>query len=132
MIRPSLRACACAAIVSVAILRPAAAAAQSAATPDLSGFWINQYTPDLSRVLGGQPQDPRYARKAGGDAALQIGQAALPPELDLIGLDDFESDQHVERGDDIARSEDLGHHLGHERHQRVETRGLQDHQAVGL
>ena len=23
--------------------------------PDLSGFWINQYTPDLSRALGAQP-----------------------------------------------------------------------------
>ncbi len=56
MIRPSLRACACAAIVSIAILLPAAATAQTAAAaPDLSGFWINQYTPDLSRVLGGQP-----------------------------------------------------------------------------
>jgi hypothetical protein len=25
------------------------------AVPDLSGFWINQYTPDLSRALGKQP-----------------------------------------------------------------------------
>jgi len=56
MIRLSLRACACAAIVSIAVLLPAAATAQTAAAaPDLSGFWINQYTPDLSRVLGSQP-----------------------------------------------------------------------------
>ena len=27
----------------------------SSARPDLSGFWINQYTPDLSVALGGQP-----------------------------------------------------------------------------
>ena len=33
----------------------APAAAQSAAPPDLSGFWINQYTPDLSVALGKQP-----------------------------------------------------------------------------
>jgi len=36
---------------------PAPAFAQSPAggAPDLTGFWINQYTPDLSRVLGKQP-----------------------------------------------------------------------------
>lgn len=33
-----------------------AVAAQGAATPpDLNGFWVNQYTPDLSVALGGQP-----------------------------------------------------------------------------
>ena len=26
-----------------------------ATPPDLSGFWVNQYTPDLSRALGRQP-----------------------------------------------------------------------------
>jgi hypothetical protein len=37
-------------------LVPAPARAQtSSAPPDLSGYWINQYTPDLSRVLGRQP-----------------------------------------------------------------------------
>jgi len=30
------------------------AAAQTSAPPDLNGFWINQYTPDLSVVLGKQ------------------------------------------------------------------------------
>ena len=29
--------------------------AQSVPPPDLSGFWMNQYTPDLSAVLGKQP-----------------------------------------------------------------------------
>jgi hypothetical protein len=31
------------------------AQARAAAEPDLSGYWINQYTPDLSTALGGQP-----------------------------------------------------------------------------
>src|ERR1044071_1795856 len=31
------------------------AAAQSPARPDLNGFWINQYTPDLAAALGKQP-----------------------------------------------------------------------------
>ena len=46
-----------AAILAVAVLwQPAGAGAQlHAAPPDLSGFWINQYTPDLSRALGQQP-----------------------------------------------------------------------------
>ena len=35
---------------------PAPVQAQSAAgRPDLSGFWVNQYTPDLSTALGSQP-----------------------------------------------------------------------------
>jgi hypothetical protein len=34
---------------------PAAAQSPPARPPDLSGFWTNQYTPDLSAVLGGQP-----------------------------------------------------------------------------
>src|SRR5688500_13958334 len=29
--------------------------AQTVTRPDLSGYWINQYTPDLARVLGRQP-----------------------------------------------------------------------------
>ena len=35
--------------------RPAAAQDAQPSHPDLSGFWINQYTPDLSTVLGGEP-----------------------------------------------------------------------------
>jgi len=31
------------------------AGAQGSARPDLSGFWINQYTPDLAEALGKQP-----------------------------------------------------------------------------
>ena len=44
-----------AAFVFVALALPAAAVAQAAAPPDLSGMWINQYTPDLARALGKQP-----------------------------------------------------------------------------
>jgi hypothetical protein len=48
----------CVAVSLAALLaQPALARAQGTATalPDLTGFWINQYTPDLSRVLGQQP-----------------------------------------------------------------------------
>lgn len=41
--------------LSAALLAPASAWAQAASHPDLSGFWINQYTPDLSVALGKQP-----------------------------------------------------------------------------
>src|SRR5687768_11994414 len=49
-----------AAILLVGVLLPAAAWAQAQAAPpaqppDLTGFWVNQYTPDLSRAIGGQP-----------------------------------------------------------------------------
>ena len=33
----------------------ASAQAPAAGRPDLNGFWVNQYTPDLSVALGGQP-----------------------------------------------------------------------------
>jgi hypothetical protein len=36
------------------------ASAQSQAPPDLTGFWVNQYTPDLSRALGRQPPFTPY------------------------------------------------------------------------
>lgn len=44
------------------LLLPVSAGAQAAAKepPDLSGMWINQYTPDLSRVLGKQPPFTAY------------------------------------------------------------------------
>jgi len=53
------------AAAAVALLQPSIAAAQqpSPAPPDLTGFWINQYTPDLSRVLGGK-QPPFTAEGA--------------------------------------------------------------------
>ena len=35
-----------------ALLLSTSVFAQGAAPPDLNGFWINQYTPDLSAVLG--------------------------------------------------------------------------------
>lgn len=47
-----LRAAAGLAVLLVAALP---AGAQTQAPPDLTGFWINQYTPDLSRALGRQP-----------------------------------------------------------------------------
>lgn len=44
-----------AAVLSIVFVFTISARAQSTATPDLTGFWINQYTPDLSVVLGKQP-----------------------------------------------------------------------------
>jgi len=41
--------------IGSACIFAAPAAAQGPARPDLTGFWINQYTPDLSAVLGKQP-----------------------------------------------------------------------------
>lgn len=53
-IRRAARAIALAAVIIAAA--PGRAAAQASATPpDLTGFWVNQYTPDLSRALGRQP-----------------------------------------------------------------------------
>ena len=53
----SPRLLAVALVLGAALLSPVPASAQSAAParPDLSGFWINQYTPDLSVALGRQP-----------------------------------------------------------------------------
>src|SRR5262245_36032475 len=44
-------------VVALAVAwHPIRVAAQThAAPPDFSGYWINQYTPDLSRALGQQP-----------------------------------------------------------------------------
>ena len=53
-----LRTAAAALALAAILLAPAGARAQSsraASPPDLSGYWINQYTPDLARVLGRQP-----------------------------------------------------------------------------
>jgi len=41
--------------IGAVLLLAAPTAAQSSAQRELSGFWINQYTPDLSVVLGKQP-----------------------------------------------------------------------------
>jgi hypothetical protein len=44
------------AVALAAMLAPAGPAdAQAPARPELSGFWVNQYTPDLSVALGRQP-----------------------------------------------------------------------------
>jgi hypothetical protein len=48
-----LLARAVAAIAAAVVGRPSPR--KNPAPPDLSGFWINQYTPDLSAVLGKQP-----------------------------------------------------------------------------
>ena len=40
-------------LLAVLLCAPALAGAQT--PPDMSGFWVNQYTPDLSRALGRQP-----------------------------------------------------------------------------
>jgi hypothetical protein len=52
-----LQRCArCAAVVAgVLMLAAATLTAQGSQRPDLSGFWVNQYTPDLSAALGRQP-----------------------------------------------------------------------------
>ena len=44
-------------VLGAILLRAGIAAAQDAppSHPDLSGFWVNQYTPNLSTVLGGEP-----------------------------------------------------------------------------
>ena len=42
-------------MAAVLLVVAAGAAAQPSAPPDLNGFWINQYTPDLSTALGRQP-----------------------------------------------------------------------------
>jgi hypothetical protein len=43
------------AIASSSYAQQPAAKAPTAPPVDLSGFWVNQYTPDLARVLGSQP-----------------------------------------------------------------------------
>ena len=49
--------------------------------PDLSGFWVNQYTPDLSRVLGTQPPFTPYGaeRWRTVDTAKDPTGICLPP-----------------------------------------------------
>ena len=42
-------------ILASVIFHAASVGAQTQAPPDLTGMWINQYTPDLSRALGHQP-----------------------------------------------------------------------------
>jgi hypothetical protein len=51
----AIAAGAAAVILAVAAAAPTGAQVASATPPDLSGFWVNQYTPDLSRALGRQP-----------------------------------------------------------------------------
>jgi hypothetical protein len=70
-------------VVCVAGLMPGSARAQSggAAPPDLSGFWINQYTPNLSTVLGKEPPFTEYGaeRWRTVDTAKDPTGFCLPP-----------------------------------------------------
>lgn len=56
------RALQCLAALAVAgVVTVSAASAQTAGgPPDFSGFWVNQYTPDLSQALGSQPPFTPY------------------------------------------------------------------------
>ena len=42
-------------LIALLVLAASPALAQVQSPPDLTGFWVNQYTPDLSRALGRQP-----------------------------------------------------------------------------
>ncbi len=57
MVIPRRRQFSSTALTVACVLSATLASAQSApfGRPDLSGFWINQYTPDLSTALGKQP-----------------------------------------------------------------------------
>jgi hypothetical protein len=70
-------------LVSVVWLAADVVRAQTTAPqpPDLSGFWINQYSPDLSRVLGKQPPFTPYGaeRWRTVDTAKDPTGICLPP-----------------------------------------------------
>jgi hypothetical protein len=59
----------------------AAAQTHPVQRPDLSGFWVNQYTPDLSRALGKQPPFTPYGaeRWRTVDTAKDPTGFCLPP-----------------------------------------------------
>ena len=65
------------------VLSAAWASAQTApsARPELSGFWINQYTPDLSTALGKQPPFTEFGaeRWRTVDTAKDPTGICLPP-----------------------------------------------------
>lgn len=65
-------------VISLAASAHAQASAQH---PDLSGFWSNQYTPDLSRALGKQPPFTPYGaeRWRTVDTAKDPTGICLPP-----------------------------------------------------
>ena len=70
------------AFTAAALLQGAAPAwPQASAAPDLSGFWINQYTPDLSTALGKQPPFTDYGaeRWRTVDTANDPTGRCLPP-----------------------------------------------------
>ena len=70
-------------VASVLVVAPAVSSAQDSAPrrPDLSGFWINQYTPDLSAALGKQPPFTDYGAEQWRtvDTAKDPTGLCLPP-----------------------------------------------------
>jgi hypothetical protein len=70
-----------AAVALGGLLHPIDSVAQGASAPDLSGFWINQYTPDLSAALGKQPPFTDYGaeRWRTVDTANDPTGRCLPP-----------------------------------------------------
>ena len=77
-----VRMFAVAAALALAALVPGTASAQAkSAPPDLTGFWVNQYTPDLSKALGTQPPFTREGaeRWRTVDTANDPTARCLPP-----------------------------------------------------
>jgi len=71
------------ALFGVLTVTPVLVLAQSSAAghPNLSGFWVNQYTPDLARALGSQPPFTAYGaeRWKSVDTAKDPTGKCLPP-----------------------------------------------------
>jgi len=70
-----------AAVFICSIVCAAPTDAQTQAPPDLTGFWINQYTPDLARALGRQPPFTSYGaeRWRTVDTSKDPTSRCLPP-----------------------------------------------------
>jgi hypothetical protein len=68
-------------VVARDLFMPRQSAAQTQAPPDLTGMWINQYTPDLSRALGHQPPFTPYGaeRWRTVDTSKDPTSRCLPP-----------------------------------------------------
>ena len=68
-------------VCSLILLSLASGAGAQSTPPDLTGFWVNQYTPDLSRALGRQPPFTPYGaeRWRTVDTAKDPTGFCLPP-----------------------------------------------------
>ena len=68
-------------IAALALSGATSVDAQTQPPPDLSGFWINQYTPDLARALGHQPPFTPYGaeRWRTVDTSKDPTSRCLPP-----------------------------------------------------